>query len=102
MSSSKVKVVQGIVRGCKDKLPNGKSYLKFSGIPYPKPPLNELRFRAPQKLMKFDQDEIDCTKERDACFYRSTLTRKYVGSEDCLNLNVYVPIRLSSMMTGCR
>jgi carboxylesterase type B len=91
MSSVRVKVNQGIVRGCEEKLPDGRSYLRFSGVPYAKPPLGELRFKSPQKLLKFDSDEIDCTKERDACFHKSTLTKQFIGSEDCLNLNVYVP-----------
>lgn len=91
MSSTRVQVEQGFVRGCEEKLPNGGSYIRFSGIPYAKPPLNELRFRSPKKLLEFDDSEIDCSKERDACFHKSTLTRKYIGSEDCLNLNVYVP-----------
>ncbi|CRK95772.1 CLUMA_CG009229, isoform A [Clunio marinus] len=91
MTSTKIKLSQGVVRGCREELPNGKSFLRFSGIPYAKPPINELRFKSPQKLLKFEEDEIDCTKERDACFHRSTITKKHVGSEDCLNLNVYVP-----------
>lgn len=93
MPSIKVKVNQGIVCGSLEKLPNGKSFLRFSGIPYAQPPVNELRFRTPQKLLKFEQKEIDCTSERDACIHKSTLTGKYVGSEDCLNLNVYVPVQ---------
>lgn len=87
----KIKVNQGVVRGCVEKLPDGKPFLRFSGIPYAKPPINELRFRSPQKLLKFNQDEIDCTRERDASFHRSMVWKKFVGSEDCLNLNVYVP-----------
>ncbi|CRK95778.1 CLUMA_CG009235, isoform A [Clunio marinus] len=87
----KVKVNQGIVRGCIEKLPNGKPFQRFLGIPYARPPINELRFRSPQKLLKFDQEEIDCTREGDASFHRSGFHQKYVGSEDCLNLNVYVP-----------
>lgn len=93
MSSIEVKVNQGIVSGCVEKLPNGKSFHRFSGIPYAQPPINELRFRSPQKLLKFEQPQIDCTTERDACIHKSTLTGKYVGSEDCLNLNVYVPVQ---------
>lgn len=89
--STRVKVDQGVVRGCEEKLPDGRLYFRYSGIPYAKPPVNELRFRSPQKLLKFDQDEIDCTSERDPCFHKSPLLRRYVGSEDCLNLNVYVP-----------
>lgn len=91
MSSTIVRVEQGTARGCEEKLPDGGRYIRFSGIPYATPPVNELRFRPPKKLLKFDEDEIDCTSERDACFHKSTLTRQYVGSEDCLNMNVYVP-----------
>lgn len=86
-----VKVSQGVVRGVVEKLPDGKAFQRFSGIPYAVPPLAELRFRSPQKLLKFESDEIDCTKERDASFHKSGFHRKLVGSEDCLNLNLYVP-----------
>jgi carboxylesterase type B len=88
----KVKVNQGTVKGCVEKLPNGMDYLRFSGIPYAKSPIGHLRFKSPQKLLKFDTDVIDCTRERSACFHKSTVTKNYNGSErDCLNLNVYVP-----------
>lgn len=96
MSSAKINVKQGVLNGKKEVLPNGKSVLIFLGIPYAKPPIGELRFRPPQKLSKFEQNEIDCTNERDACFQKSPLSGKYVGSEDCLNLNVYVPIQEDS------
>lgn len=96
MLSIKVRVSQGVVRGCEEKLPDGRSFLRFSGIPYAKPPIGKLRFRSPQKLEKFDEEELDCTRERDACFHKSTLTRELIGSEDCLNLNVYVPKSSSS------
>lgn len=91
MSSTKVKVNQGVVRGCEEKLPNGQTFKRFSGIPYAKTPVNELRFRSPQKLLKFDEGEIDCTKERDGCLHRSAYIQDMIGSEDCLYLNVYVP-----------
>ena len=93
MSSTRIKVQQGVVRGSEEKLPNGRAYLRFSGIPFAKPPINELRFHSPQKLEKFDEAELDCTRERDACFHKCTITKKYTGSEDCLNLNVYVPVQ---------
>ena len=90
-----VKVVQGIVNGSLKKLPNGKSFLKFS-IPYAKKPLGNLRFKAPEKLLKFDTDEIDATKEGNECYQKSTYSSGLVGSEDCLYLNVYVPESTSS------
>lgn len=94
--SNQVKVAQGIVKGAESTLPNGNNYVKFLGIPYAKSPIGELRFQPPQKLIEFEKHEIDCTKERDACFHKSTVNGKYVGSEDCLNLNVYVPQNSSS------
>lgn len=87
----RVRVNQGVVKGIIEPLPNGKTLQRFSGIPYAKPPLGELRFKAPQALQKFDREEIDCTKEADQCFQKSLLWRVWVGSEDCLHLNVYVP-----------
>jgi carboxylesterase type B len=87
----KVKVNQGIVKGVIESLPDGRKFQRFSGIPYAKPPIGKLRFRAPQKLMKFDKDEIDCSKEGNQCVHKSLFYNTYVGSEDCLNLNVYVP-----------
>lgn len=92
MPSTRVKVEQGTVLGCEELLPNGEKYIRFSGIPY----AESSRFQPAQRLTKFKTSEIDCTEERDACFHRSTLTKKFVGSEDCLNLNVYVPVRNSS------
>jgi carboxylesterase type B len=93
MSLRTVQVEQGIVRGCEELLPDGRKYLRFSGIPYAKIPE---RFQRSQKLLKFDKPEIDCTRERDPCFHKSTLTKQFVGSEDCLNLNVYVPEKLEN------
>lgn len=91
MIETSVRVVQGVVKGCREMLPNGKSYLRYSKIPFAKKPIGELKFRSPQKLLKFDTPEIDCTQEGDECFHKSTFTGEYVGSEDCLYLNVYVP-----------
>lgn len=88
MLKTSVKVAQGIVRGYQAKLPNGKSFLKFQGIPYAKKPR---RFQDPQKLIEFETDEIDCTKEGNECLQRSTLGNEIIGSEDCLYLNVYIP-----------
>lgn len=87
----KVRVNQGVVKGVIDKLPDGKKFQIFSGIPFAKPPIGPLRFRAPQKLLKFDGDEIDCTKNGNQCLQKSLFYPITVGSEDCLNLNVYVP-----------
>lgn len=100
MSGLSVKVLQGIVHGCRKKLPNGRNFLQFSGIPYAKKPIKDLRFKSPQKLVKFDNFEIDCTKEKSECFQKSMFSKEFVGSENCLYLNVYVPeVDSSSKLT---
>jgi cholinesterase len=92
MTEIKVKLSQGTVRGCEERLPDGRIFQRFSRIPYAHVPIGQLRFRDPKKLMKFEANEIDCTDERDfACFHRHFVNQTYVGSEDCLYLNVYVP-----------
>jgi carboxylesterase type B len=92
----KVKVNQGIVKGVIEPLPDGsgRNFQRFSGIPYAQPPIGELRFRAPQKLMKFENEEIDCTRERDQTFHYSGFTKEFIGSENSLNLNVYAPAEI--------
>lgn len=86
-----VKVHQGTVSGVKEKLPNGSPSYAFRGIPYAKPPVGELRYRAPQALDKFSGPVLDCSAERDVCFSRNMFTQEIEGSEDCLFLNVYTP-----------
>lgn len=86
-----VKVHQGTVSGVKEQLPNGGVFCAFRGIPYAKPPVGELRFRAPQPLDRFPYPVLDCSVERDVCFSRNMFTQELEGSEDCLHLNVYTP-----------
>ncbi|XP_062123468.1 esterase B1-like [Drosophila sulfurigaster albostrigata] len=69
-------------------------YFAFEGIPFAKPPLGDLRFRAPQPP--------ECWEGvRDCTYPRSKPTQMYCmlniahGSEDCLHLNVYTK-KLSS------
>lgn len=83
LAKVKVRVSQGVVTGIEQKLPDGRSCLRFSEVPYAKPPINGLKFRSPQKLLKFDQDEIDCSSE--------VTTLKFGALEDCLKLSVHVP-----------
>ncbi|XP_055858595.1 juvenile hormone esterase-like [Episyrphus balteatus] len=90
-SSTKVTLKQGRVVGGTDTLPNGNSYYFFKGIPYAEPPIGKLRFKAPVPLKSFSAPEIECTKEGNICFHRDRFTGKYLGSEDCLFLNVYTP-----------
>ncbi|XP_031339582.1 esterase B1-like [Photinus pyralis] len=85
-----LKVQQGYLRGklCEDFY--GGTYLSFQGIPYAKPPIGNLRFKAPEPPEPFDGVR-DCTKEGSRPISKHVITKTVSGSEDCLFLNVYTP-----------
>ncbi|KAM7361158.1 esterase FE4-like [Cochliomyia hominivorax] len=74
---------KGIIVGKKFQ-EEGVEYLGFRGIPYANPPINELRFKDPQNLDRFE-GTIDATQDGHECW---AITARN-GSENCLNLNVY-------------
>nr|UUB32777.1 carboxylesterase COEC4 [Dendroctonus rhizophagus] len=86
-----VRVSEGELKGkvCANCTENG-SYFSFQGIPYAKPPLGKLRFKAPQPPEKWTGIR-DATQEGSECYSKSLITNAIVGSEDCLFLNVYTP-----------
>ncbi|XP_055381814.1 esterase B1-like [Condylostylus longicornis] len=86
-----VTVKQGALVGVKNQLDNNFTYYSFKGIPYAKPPVGNLRFKPPQSLEKFNDNPIDCTKERSPSFQTNMFTKEFEGSEDCLYLNIYTP-----------
>ncbi|XP_017149738.1 esterase B1 [Drosophila miranda] len=92
-SSMKVKipVKQGIVVGQQQKLPSGLEYNSFLGVPYAEPPVGNLRFRSPVPQERFEEHELDCSRERDVSHQRDPFTTEVAGSENCLFLNVYAP-----------
>ncbi|XP_044745324.1 uncharacterized protein LOC123307172 [Coccinella septempunctata] len=92
-SEPRVIVESGILEGyvCDSQVENEKSYFCFQGIPYAKPPLGELRFKAPQPVEPWTGVK-EVKKDGNACYSRDMLNpEKMTGSEDCLFLNVYTP-----------
>ncbi|XP_017119545.1 esterase B1 [Drosophila elegans] len=80
----------GQVRGLQRKtVYDEEPYFAFEGIPYAKPPVGELRFRAPQPAEPW-QGVLNCTTYRSKPLQRNMLLGIVEGSEDCLHLNVYV------------
>ncbi|XP_075147099.1 uncharacterized protein LOC142221306 [Haematobia irritans] len=63
-------------------------YYAFEGIPYAKPPLGELRFKAPQSPEPW-HEVLDCTKCKPKPSQFNYLSKWKEGMEDCLYLNVY-------------
>ncbi|XP_058066386.1 juvenile hormone esterase-like [Anopheles bellator] len=69
----------------------------FLGVPFAKPPIGELRFADPVPNDPWREDELDATGRipRPACMQHNLFLpeRGVEGSEDCLYLNVYRPVR---------
>lgn len=90
MADPIVTIKQGKIKGTTDTDLDGGSFYKFLGIPYAKPPVGALRFKAPEAPESWD-GLLDCRKdERNAgCLCFQNLSKEYIGSEDCLYLNVF-------------
>ncbi|XP_055902166.1 esterase B1-like [Eupeodes corollae] len=78
----------GRVRGVKWKSVYGAEYYSFEGIPYAKPPLGDLRFRAPREPDPWT-DVRKCTRVRAKPTQMNFVIGMVQGSEDCLYLNVF-------------
>lgn len=78
---------------------SGRTIRAFTGIPYAKPPVGELRFKPAQKMTPWDG--ILRTQNRPPlCIQFNPFTRvfKVEGQEDCLYLNVYAPEKYSKKL----
>ncbi|XP_034024017.1 cholinesterase-like [Thalassophryne amazonica] len=95
-----VSTKHGIVRGMFVSVPGG-AVRAFLGIPYGKPPLGALRFRAPEPADGWEGVR-DATKFSNSCYQeRDTTFPGFKGSEmwnpntplneDCLYLNIWAP-----------
>ncbi|MBW2940125.1 carboxylesterase family protein [Zhongshania aquimaris] len=88
-----VSLKSGDVRGEK----SGNTY-QYLGIPYAAPPVNQLRWKAPQEMEAW-QGVRDARSPGSACsqignFFTTDDEKSFnkpYGSEDCLFLNVWVP-----------
>ncbi|XP_037977637.2 juvenile hormone esterase isoform X2 [Plutella xylostella] len=86
-----VSVQQGALQGRLVSAADGKAYYSFQGIPYAKPPLGSLRFKAPQPVEPWEgvreaTAEGNVSAQIDPLFHK-----EYIGDENCLFLNVYTP-----------
>ncbi|XP_057326300.1 juvenile hormone esterase-like isoform X3 [Microplitis mediator] len=90
--TSVIKTDKGPVRG--EILTSADRKIKFSsfrGIRYGKPPVGYLRFKPPAEADPWTSI-FDATSEGIQCPQMDIFHPNiYVGSEDCLNLNVYTP-----------
>ena len=80
-------------RGTTLKSRDGREISAFRGIPFAIPPIGELRFKKPQPVDYKDVEVIKATKAASVCAQPFDLFgyRTWMGSEDCLYLNVFTP-----------
>ncbi|XP_018335762.1 esterase FE4-like isoform X1 [Agrilus planipennis] len=90
MDDPTVTIHQGVLRGSIGQDHAGEKYYSFLGIPYAKPPLGDLRFKAPRPPEGWSGIR-NAFEEGDECYSRHPVLRHIVGSEDCLFLNVFTP-----------
>ncbi|KAK9886892.1 hypothetical protein WA026_019149 [Henosepilachna vigintioctopunctata] len=98
MDKTVVRISDGDIKGRQRKDVNGSTFLSFEGIPYGKPPVGNLRFKAPLPVDPWNgvkdalvQDLGSLCKQETFIQNEKGLSRTWSleGSEDCLNLNVY-------------
>lgn len=76
-----------MIKGLKRKTIYEHDFYSFEGIPYAKPPLGELRFKAPVAAGNWT-DVRDC-RECDLKPLQKNHEGVAEGTEDCLYLNVF-------------
>ncbi|XP_049765254.1 carboxylesterase 4A-like [Schistocerca cancellata] len=88
-----VTVQQGTLRGAVVTSVLGTPYISFKGVPYAQPPVGSLRFQAPQPAASWEGVR-DALEQSEMCM-QPVSGVYHVGSEDCLYLNVHVPMNAS-------
>jgi para-nitrobenzyl esterase len=91
-ASARVTLANGVVQGIAEE-----DTLVWHGLPYAKPPVGNLRWRAPQPAENWTGTR-DATQRHSECVQAETTTRwqrtaTMVGSEDCLIADIYRPNR---------
>lgn len=92
-----LKINDGEIHGRYITSLSGRTISAFTGIPFARPPVGDLRFRAPQKVVPWNgtlltQNDSPICPQIDT-FGGSTT---FDGDEDCLYLNVYVPEKITN------
>lgn len=85
-----VTIKEGLLRGNLEKTHNGYTYFSFIGIPYAKPVVGDLKFKAPQPPQPWE-GILEANKENNQCIGKDFVHNSTVGDFDCLYLNTYTP-----------
>ncbi|KAJ8716844.1 hypothetical protein PYW07_003471 [Mythimna separata] len=87
-----IEVEQGLLKGRKQEtITKDSTYYSFENVPFAKPPIGSLRFKAPEKPEKWEGTR-DATAQGPMCpQYNPISDALNLGSEDCLTCNIYTP-----------
>lgn len=91
IDSPVVRVEEGQLQGKLVSSPTGKAFYSFQGIPYAKPPIGSLRFRAPQPPEPWEGIRDATCEGNVSAQIGPSENQPYSGDENCLFLNVYTP-----------
>ncbi|KAF4522636.1 hypothetical protein B566_EDAN011035 [Ephemera danica] len=83
-----VTVLDGQLRGTTMTTLDGNNFHAFLGIPYAEPPVDNRRFKAPGEPAPWEGIR-NATEEGSVCAQVPLMGDTFIGSEDCLYLNVY-------------
>lgn len=88
-----VTVKQGKLLGHREaNVLNGRLYFAFYGIPYAKPPIENLRFKNPEPIEPWNNTFDASLQYYGTCAQSHIIhKRRLYGVEDCLYLNIYTP-----------
>ncbi|XP_018575849.1 venom carboxylesterase-6-like isoform X2 [Anoplophora glabripennis] len=92
----------GVIKGKIICSRSGTPFYAFQGIPYAKPPVGNLRFKAPVEPSKWP-DILTTQENAPHCLQKNYLfsNPRVIGSEECLYLNVYTPkLRARRQISG--
>ncbi|XP_048505716.1 esterase E4-like [Athalia rosae] len=88
VAQSQIEISQGILQGITLRSYRGRDISAYLAIPYAEPPVGPLRFAKPVPAGKWD-GILNATRDANSCLQSSS--NQFIGAEDCLYLNVYVP-----------
>ena len=88
---AKVTTRFGQVQGLLSRSTRGRLVAHYLGIPFAQPPVDDLRFRSPRPWIRNWTETFLATEYAPICVQVNEQGR-FVGEEDCLYLNVYVPL----------
>ncbi|XP_050597151.1 esterase E4-like isoform X3 [Bombus affinis] len=88
---AKVTTRFGQVQGLLSRSTRGRLVAHYLGIPFAQPPVDDLRFRSPRPWISNWTETFLATEYAPICVQVNERGR-FIGEEDCLYLNVYVPL----------